>query len=75
MWIPEVAGRGWLIITRVSHIQDHRAEIAAVRDNDAKLVALASADAKSNAHRAVGQERWPIHMASQSIGLSKVELN
>lgn len=32
VWIPEVAQRGWLIITRDRHIQDHPAEIAAVRD-------------------------------------------
>jgi hypothetical protein len=44
-WIPVVAREGWLIVTRDSHIQDHRAEIAAVRDNGAKLVALAGRDA------------------------------
>jgi PIN like domain len=31
IWIPETARRGWLIITRDRHIQDHRAEIEAVR--------------------------------------------
>lgn len=46
-WIPEVAKRGWLIITRDRHIQDHPAEIAAVRDHRAKMVALSSADAGS----------------------------
>jgi hypothetical protein len=45
-WIPVVAKAGWLIITRDSHIQDHRAEIAAVRDNAAKMVALAGRDAR-----------------------------
>ena len=44
-WIPVVAGAGWLIITRDRHIQDHRAEIAAVRDHGAKMVALSGADA------------------------------
>jgi hypothetical protein len=44
-WIPTVAREGWLIITRDSHIQDHRAEIAAVRQNGAKMVALAGRDA------------------------------
>ncbi len=45
--IPEVAQRGWLIITRDRHIQDHPAEIAAVRDHSAKMVALSAADAGS----------------------------
>ena len=44
-WIPEVARRGWLIITRDSRIQEHRAEVAAVRDNGARMIALASRDA------------------------------
>jgi len=44
-WIPIVAKAGWLIITRDSRIQDLRAEIAAVRDNGAKMIALASKDA------------------------------
>jgi hypothetical protein len=32
-WIREVAARGWLIVTRDKRIQDHRAEIAAVRQS------------------------------------------
>jgi PIN like domain len=44
-WIPEVARRGWLIITRDSRIQEHRAEVAAVRDNGARMIALASREA------------------------------
>jgi hypothetical protein len=44
-WIPVVAQAGWLIVTRDSRIQDHRAEIAAVRDNDAKMVALSGREA------------------------------
>ncbi|MGH2867045.1 MAG: hypothetical protein ACRDNK_05675 [Solirubrobacteraceae bacterium] len=36
VWIPEVAQRGWLIITRDRPIQDHPAEIAAVRNHGAK---------------------------------------
>jgi hypothetical protein len=46
-WIPQVAGLSWLIITRDSRIQEHRAEIAAVRDYGAKMVALSSRDAGS----------------------------
>lgn len=44
-WLPIVAAAGWLIITRDRHIQDHRAEIAAVRDHSAKMVALSGRDA------------------------------
>lgn len=44
-WIPVVAREGWLIITRDRRIQEHRAEILAVRDHGAKMVALAARDA------------------------------
>src|SRR5262249_21998856 len=44
VWIPEVARRGWLIVTRDSNIQAHRAEIEAVRENGAKMIALAGKD-------------------------------
>jgi hypothetical protein len=44
-WIPDVAHRGWLIITRDSRIKERRAEVAAVRDNDARLVALSGREA------------------------------
>jgi hypothetical protein len=46
-WIPKVAARGWLIITRDRHIQEHRLEIAAVREHQARMVALTAADAGS----------------------------
>src|ERR1035437_5916581 len=36
VWIPETARQGWLIITRDRHIQDHRAEIEAVRSSGAR---------------------------------------
>jgi hypothetical protein len=42
---PTVADRGWLIITRDSRIQERRAEVAAVRDNNARMVALSGKDA------------------------------
>ena len=45
IWIPIVAARGWLIITRDRAIQDNRAEINAVREFGAKMINLASADA------------------------------
>ena len=35
VWIPETARQEWLIITRDRHIQDHRAEIEAVRSSGA----------------------------------------
>jgi hypothetical protein len=46
-WIPEAARRGWLIVTRDRHIQEHRLEIAAVRDNGARMVALTGEEARS----------------------------
>lgn len=45
VWIPEVARRQWLIVTRDRNIAVNRAEIAAVRDNGARMVALAGAEA------------------------------
>lgn len=44
-WIPETARQGWLIITRDRRIQEHRAEIEAVRASGARMVNLASDDA------------------------------
>jgi PIN like domain len=44
-WIPVVAEREWLIITRDSKIIDNPNEIAAVRENGAKMVALNQVDA------------------------------
>lgn len=46
VWIPQVASRGWLIITRDSRIQQHPAEIAAVKANNARMVALSGDDAR-----------------------------
>jgi PIN like domain len=46
-WIPQVATRGWLIITRDSMISQNRNEIIAVRENEAKMVALNQRDAQT----------------------------
>ncbi len=46
-WIPEVAARGWLIVTRDSMITQNRNEIASVRENKAKMVALNQRDAQT----------------------------
>ena len=46
-WIPQVASRGWLIITRDSMIIQNRNEFAAVRENNAKMVALNQRDAQN----------------------------
>lgn len=46
-WIPEVATRGWLIITRDSMIAQNRNEVAAVRENKARMVALNQRDAQT----------------------------
>jgi len=47
VWIPEVARRGWLIITRDRQIQAHRLEIQAVREHGARMVVLNGEDARS----------------------------
>jgi len=44
-WIPQVAPFGWLILTRDSGIQQHRAEVDAVRTSGARMVALAGENA------------------------------
>src|SRR5580704_10460557 len=46
-WIPEVAARGWLIVTRDSMIIQNLNEIAAIRENNAKMVALNQRDAQT----------------------------
>lgn len=51
VWIPETSRRGWLVITRDSSIQDHRAEIAAVRDSGARMIALAGSEAVDTWHQ------------------------
>lgn len=46
-WLPEVAGRGWLIITRDHNIRENPAERRAVLESQARMVALAGPDAGS----------------------------
>lgn len=46
-WIPDVAARGWMIVTRDSMIIQNRNEIAAIRENNAKMVALNQRDAQT----------------------------
>jgi hypothetical protein len=46
-WIPTVAARGWLIVTRDRRIQEHRAELDAVRDSGARMIALSGEDART----------------------------
>lgn len=49
----------WLIITRDWHINDHRQEIAAIRDHGARMVTLASKDARTKfAQLEVVMCRW-----------------
>jgi hypothetical protein len=45
VWIPETARQNWLIITRDAAIQEHRAEIQAVRVSGARMVTLAGREA------------------------------
>lgn len=47
VWIPEVARLGWLIVTRDRRIAERAAEIAAVHTNDARMIALSSAEAQT----------------------------
>jgi hypothetical protein len=51
VWIPETARQGWLIITRDRHIQEHRAEIQAVRLSGARMVTLSGRDAVDTFHQ------------------------
>lgn len=44
IWIPQVAARGWLIITRDAKIAANRAEIAAVRNSRARMVVLTGSE-------------------------------
>ncbi len=46
VWIREVASGDWLIITRDSRIQQHSAEIAAVKAENARMVALSGDEAR-----------------------------
>lgn len=47
VWIPAVAEQGLVIVTRDSKIQRRVAELNAVRDNSARMVALVSKDART----------------------------
>jgi uncharacterized protein with PIN domain len=51
VWIRECARQGWLIITRDRHIQEHRAEVQAVRDTQARMVTLVSREAVDTFHQ------------------------
>jgi len=46
VWIPQVGSLAWLIITRDSRIQQHRAEITAVRQSAARMIVLAGLEAR-----------------------------
>lgn len=46
-WIPQVTGEGLLIVTRDAHIQRRVAEVRAVIEHGAAMVALASVDART----------------------------
>jgi hypothetical protein len=86
-WIPTVAERGWLIITRDSRIQERRAEVAAIRDSEARLVALSGKEATGVwAQPEVLMSRWrriesllndppPLIWAAHRTGLRAVKLD
>lgn len=85
-WIPVVAAAGWLIITRDSRIQDRPAELGAVKEHGAKMVALAGKDALGTWHQLeVLFSRWraieplaatpgPFIYAATRSGLRRVSL-
>ena len=50
-WIPGTAERQWLIITRDRHIQEHWAEIEAVRASGARMVVLGGDEALGTFHQ------------------------
>ncbi|MHB1251790.1 MAG: PIN-like domain-containing protein [Acidimicrobiales bacterium] len=39
-WIPLVAGKKWITVTRDRHILHRPAEVAAIKDNDARVICL-----------------------------------
>lgn len=49
VWIPDVAGRGWVAITCDANIQDHLSHMQAVLDSGLRLVTLSGPD---------GQSKW-----------------
>jgi PIN like domain len=51
VWIPETARQGWLIITRDRRIQEHKAELQAVRESRARMVTLTGRDAIDTFHQ------------------------
>lgn len=44
-WLPRVSAANWLVITRDSRIHHNLAELQAVRDADARMVALSGKEA------------------------------
>jgi hypothetical protein len=85
-WIPETARQGWLIITRDSRIQHHRAELDAIRTSGARMITLSSDEARGTwAQLEVFMSQWRaierrleelgpfIYMASRTV-LRKVNL-
>lgn len=79
--------QGWLIITRDSKIQERKAEIAAVRDHEARVVALSSSEATSTwAQLEILMCRWrsiealfdlpaPLIRSASRSGLATVKLD
>jgi hypothetical protein len=47
LWIPIVAQAGWLILTRDQQIRQRAAEIKAVMDHGARMVAIVASPAKA----------------------------
>lgn len=45
VWIPEVARRGWIVVTRDRHIRDRPRQLDLVREHNARLVVLVGEEA------------------------------
>ena len=86
-WIPRVADLGWLIITRDSRIQHHLAELEAVRESGAKMIALSGKEGNTKWNQleivmsswrrieAVAEEPGPFIQTATRTGLSRVDLD
>jgi len=84
--LAAAAKRGWLVITRDAHVEDHRGWLGAVAEHRAKLVVLAGREARGTwgqleivltqwrAIEALAEEDGPFIRAATRSGLRAVPL-
>ena len=58
VWIPEVAGRGWVILTKDKYIRRSPVEVAALRRANACYVCLSSKNMRGDEQAACLLEHW-----------------